>query len=117
MIPKASTGRWCVYLLSSGGRTYIGATTDITRRVRQHNREIVGGARSTRNKKWVLVLYMGMFGTRSEAYRWEKLMKIYGGRGLGPRTFSFQCLAQSRKVQGRNKVFQLPENIILVLEG
>jgi structure-specific endonuclease subunit SLX1 len=39
---------WYVYLLlSSTGATYVGATVDPDRRLRQHNKEIVGGARAT----------------------------------------------------------------------
>ena len=43
-----------VYLLQSGKKTYIGATVNLDRRLRQHNREIKGGAKyTTRNKgKW-----------------------------------------------------------------
>jgi structure-specific endonuclease subunit SLX1 len=37
-----------VYLLvSSDNATYIGATVDLDRRLRQHNKEIVGGAHAT----------------------------------------------------------------------
>lgn len=37
-----------VYLLvSSDGATYVGATVDVDRRLRQHNKEISGGARAT----------------------------------------------------------------------
>ncbi len=37
-----------VYLLvSSDGATYVGATVDVDRRLRQHNQEISGGARAT----------------------------------------------------------------------
>lgn len=37
-----------VYLLvSSGGATYVGATVDVERRLRQHNKEISGGAHAT----------------------------------------------------------------------
>ena len=37
-----------VYLLvSSDGATYVGATVDVDRRLRQHNKEITGGARAT----------------------------------------------------------------------
>ncbi len=37
-----------VYLLvSSDGATYVGATVDVDRRLRQHNKEIVGGAHAT----------------------------------------------------------------------
>jgi len=37
-----------VYLLvSSDNATYVGATVDIERRLRQHNKEIKGGAHAT----------------------------------------------------------------------
>ena len=37
-----------VYLLvSSDDATYVGATVDLDRRLRQHNKEISGGARAT----------------------------------------------------------------------
>jgi structure-specific endonuclease subunit SLX1 len=37
-----------VYLLvSTKGSTYVGATVDLTRRLRQHNKEIKGGAHAT----------------------------------------------------------------------
>jgi len=34
-------------LLSSSGATYVGATVDLNRRLRQHNKEIKGGAHAT----------------------------------------------------------------------
>jgi structure-specific endonuclease subunit SLX1 len=37
----------CYLLVSSEGQTYVGATVDPDRRLRQHNREISGGARAT----------------------------------------------------------------------
>lgn len=37
-----------VYLLvSTNGNTYVGATVDLNRRLRQHNKEIKGGAHAT----------------------------------------------------------------------
>ena len=40
-----------VYLLvSSDSGTYVGATVDLNRRLRQHNKEIKGGAKYTSSK-------------------------------------------------------------------
>lgn len=76
---------WYVYLLSNGTRTYIGSTTDIIRRLRQHNGEIRGGARSTRGKgPWKIVCYISGFENRSSACRWERILKCRA-RGLDRR--------------------------------
>ena len=43
-----STNEWVVYcLVNSQGATYIGATVDRDRRLRQHNGELKGGAKAT----------------------------------------------------------------------
>lgn len=51
-VRKTSTGPYCVYMLKllcrSSTRTYVGMTNDFKRRLRQHNGEIVGGAKYTR---------------------------------------------------------------------
>ena len=49
---------WLCYLLeNSFGKTYIGATNNFKRRIRQHNGEIKGGAKYTSaNKPWEPVL-------------------------------------------------------------
>ena len=40
-----------VYLLkSTKGTTYVGATVNLERRLRQHNKELVGGAKATTAK-------------------------------------------------------------------
>ena len=46
---QESEQHFYVYLLqaSSGRATYVGATTNLDRRLRQHNKEIVGGATAT----------------------------------------------------------------------
>lgn len=38
---------YCYLLYTEEGQTYIGATVDVDRRLRQHNQEITGGARAT----------------------------------------------------------------------
>jgi structure-specific endonuclease subunit SLX1 len=38
---------YCYLLYTEEGQTYVGATVDPDRRLRQHNKEITGGARAT----------------------------------------------------------------------
>lgn len=50
-------GPYYVYLLADVAerRTYVGFTTNVSRRLRQHNGELAGGARATRGRgPWVI---------------------------------------------------------------
>uniref|UniRef100_A0A6C0DQY8 GIY-YIG domain-containing protein n=1 Tax=viral metagenome TaxID=1070528 RepID=A0A6C0DQY8_9ZZZZ len=66
-----------VYLLeSSNGSTYVGATVDPDRRLRQHNHEITGGAHATgakvaRGEIWSRVCYISGFPSWSAALQFE----------------------------------------------
>jgi structure-specific endonuclease subunit SLX1 len=52
--------------------TYIGATTDINRRLRQHNQEIKGGAKSTRMyNNWKRVCFISGFMDQKSALQFE----------------------------------------------
>jgi putative endonuclease len=70
-----------VYVLGSGGpggespngyRTYVGWTTDLDRRLAEHNAGT--GARSTRGRQWVL-LYAEQFERREDAMSREWRIK------------------------------------------
>ena len=52
--------------------TYVGWTTDLARRLAQHNSG--KGARTTRGRSWVL-LHSEAFATRTEAMRREQHLK------------------------------------------
>ena len=57
-VAAAPEGRHACYILRSraGGRTYNGYTNHMARRLRQHNRELVGGARATgRGGPWEVI--------------------------------------------------------------
>jgi putative endonuclease len=73
--PKSESSAF-VYVLGSQRkndyRTYVGWTTDLKRRLRQHNAGI--GAKSTRGRKWIL-LYSECCKTRSEALSREWSIK------------------------------------------
>jgi structure-specific endonuclease subunit SLX1 len=74
-----------VYLLeSTDNYTYVGATVNLDRRIRQHNKEIKGGAHITNNKVingeyWNIVCYVSGFPDWKSAlqfeWRWKQLSR------------------------------------------
>ncbi|MBM4014123.1 MAG: GIY-YIG nuclease family protein [Planctomycetes bacterium] len=72
---------WFVYVLASATRTYVGITTDLDRRLEQHNGTRRGGARATRaGRPWRLARRWGPFASRGEALRLEYAVKRLRGR-------------------------------------
>jgi predicted GIY-YIG superfamily endonuclease len=76
---------WSLYLLyhTASKRTYLGVTTDVDRRLRQHRGELTGGARFTTRiqasfpqGEWILVAVLSTFPNQSEVTRWERLLKL-----------------------------------------
>ncbi len=64
------------YILEcSDNSLYTGITTDLERRVRQHNGEIVWWAKYTRVRQPVKLVYSEEFETRSEACKRESEIK------------------------------------------
>lgn len=73
---------WFVYvLLSRAGRTYVGVTTDVERRLRQHNGGLAGGARATRaGRPWRVGRVVGPLPSRGAAQALEHALKRRRGR-------------------------------------
>ena len=67
---------WIVYILNcADGTLYTGVTTDAERRLRQHNGEIVGGARYTRVRRPVAIVWQQACDSRSQACQCEAQIK------------------------------------------
>jgi len=74
-----------VYLLvSTSGNTYVGATVDLERRLRQHNKEIKGGAHATgmkvsQGENWTRAAHVSGFPDWQAAlqfeWRWKHLSR------------------------------------------
>lgn len=71
-------------LLSSDNATYVGATVDLDRRLRQHNKEIKGGAFATgakveKGEKWIRVCHVEGFPSWPAAlqfeWRWKQITR------------------------------------------
>ena len=75
-----------VYLLeSTDNSTYVGATIDLEKRLRQHNKEIKGGAIATsikvnQGEAWSYVCYVENFPNWNEAlkfeWRWKQISRL-----------------------------------------
>ena len=82
-----------VYLLvSDSGNTYVGATVDLDHRLRQHNKEIKGGAHATsvrvdNGEVWQRAMHVAGFPTWTAAlqfeWRWKQISRKLP-RGLQP---------------------------------
>jgi predicted GIY-YIG superfamily endonuclease len=86
---------WYVYLLITNNdeATYVGATIDPDRRLRQHNKEISGGARATGARvgaglTWRRVCYVQGFPDKQAAlqfeWRWKSLSRVRSRAHLKP---------------------------------
>ena len=83
-----------VYLLvSTSGATYVGATVDLDHRLRQHNKEIKGGAVATsvkvaRGEIWRRHCYVSGFPTWQAAlqfeWRWKQIHRKFPKKGVTP---------------------------------
>ncbi len=74
------TSKYYVYLLISNNinflkYSYVGITTDLNRRLAQHNGLLSGGAKSTRGKGPFEILYYIEANDRSEASKYEYEIK------------------------------------------
>lgn len=72
------------YLLYTNNKTYIGATVDINKRLRQHNMEISGGAKFTKSQvingyNWERICYITNIPEWRSAlqieWRWKQLSR------------------------------------------
>lgn len=88
------TGKWCVYIVSCNDRTlYTGYTNNLEKRKLSHNAG--KGARYTRQRRPVRVVYVEEFGSKGKALsreheikqmmRWEKeeLIRSNSGKRAG----------------------------------
>lgn len=75
-INKLDNKTWLVYLLKCANNSlYCGITNDLSRRLRQHNGDIKGGAKYTRANAPCRLVYQEVMKDRSEASKREYEIK------------------------------------------
>lgn len=87
---------WYCYLLACDNKTYVGATIDPDRRLRQHNGEISGGAKATRGHVWERKALVGPFEDNHKAlsfeWHWKRNSKKYKGTPLERRMKALESM-------------------------
>ena len=84
--------KWNLYLLenSYNKKTYLGVSTDVVRRIRQHNNEICGGARYTKINKeeglWFPKVIVNDL-SKNQALSFERTIKNMRRSGRGKTQF------------------------------
>ena len=103
-LSTTKTNKPCfVYLLEATNKsTYVGATVDLNKRLRQHNKEIKGGAVATSKKvikgeQWTRICHVAGFPTWVAAlqfeWRWKQLSRKLPSKML-PLDRRMQALTQ-----------------------
>jgi putative endonuclease len=72
---------WYVYILRCADKSlYTGISTDVQRRLNEHNQDNSLGAKYTRNRRPVTLVYQEKVKTRSEASKREHAIRKLGKR-------------------------------------
>jgi len=96
---------YLVYLLKSDKYSYVGMTNDFTKRFRQHNKEIKGGARYTSKRdSWYPVLIIDGFTDMKSAMQCEWRLKR-GKKGVKGRIkYLSKYLYQENIIKGTPEI-------------
>ena len=108
---------WYCYLLQSDKKTYVGATIDPDRRLKQHNGLLGGGAKATKGHVWKRICLVGMFPEEKDAlqfeWKWKHLSKKQKGGGLEKRIKALETLFSSDKSTNQSRPFVEYEPLII----
>ena len=91
--------KYYCYWIVSGRSSYIGATVNPTKRLKQHCGIIVGGARRTRGRLWTYKCVISGFRTWQEALMYEWSFKYHSRhcRGIESRQLALEKLMQKER--------------------
>jgi predicted GIY-YIG superfamily endonuclease len=109
----------CYCLASETGRTYVGFSTNLERRLRQHNRELVGGAKATKGGVWKRICCVTGFPTQQAAlqfeWKWKHLTRKQTGSAVERRCLALVTLLNSEKSTSNAVPFSTYEGPLTVL--
>ena len=76
MLEENSTPQWCVYIVRCrDGSLYTGIAKSAEKRLNEHNSDNLLGAKYTRSRRPVTLVYQESLATRSEAAKRESAIK------------------------------------------
>lgn len=110
----------CYCLVNDKGRTYVGFSTNVDRRLRQHNGELVGGAKATHGSTWTRICTITGFPTQQSALQFEWKWKYVSRKAIGSSAVERRCAAlvqilNEEKSTSKAIPFSSYENPLLVL--
>lgn len=105
---------WSCYMLASldGRKTYVGATVDPARRLRQHNGEISGGARATKGRAWRRVFLVSGFEDERAALRFEWRWKFLTRQAPGDSFMERRSHALALLLSDFPEIFVVENNVV-----
>ena len=113
---------WSVYCLQTLDRkhnqkqkTYIGATLDVHRRLKQHNGLLSGGAKATKGRIWTRICHVTGFPNERSAlqfeWAWKYMSRKVDGSYLQKRFQALQYLISLEKAT--SKADPMPEVVVI----
>jgi predicted GIY-YIG superfamily endonuclease len=94
-----------------GRKTYVGATINPDRRLRQHNGEIAGGARATHGRKWKRVFLVSGFADERAGLRFEWRWKYLTRQAPGDSFLERRAHALSLLLADFPEIFVVENNV------
>ena len=111
---------YCYCLVSNEGKTYVGFSTNVDRRLRQHNGELQGGAKATHDSTWRRIITVGDFPSHQSALQFEWKWKHITRKTKGKSAVERRCralivLLNSEKSTQKAELFSSYEQPLTVL--
>lgn len=105
-----------VYIIkgSNGKKTkyYVGSTNDLHRRIRQHNRELIGGAKATSGFKWNYYMIIANIDSKIEALQIEWRLKHQRGN-IHNKIINFISYIQTNHKPSPNCQYKLKNRLLI----